>query len=327
MHPYLPNHFPVNPIFSSEEITHFPLLPKQEYLNQPFLKMFPSLPRISVSIHSPETTEEEDRVLLDISNQENWAMSTHNGIDPKYGKFEQYDVLEKVGKQNKGKIIICLNNPFVAYLHSLPINYLKGMNVVIMNPGVTQEVIDGNNQALLENNKQATLIHSPNDAFMSIKNQVLLRERGANPHFWEPVNSNNEVQEFKDFIKNKQIRGIVVNGGSSPAASEWIIKHLETIHELIISDPQSWCAMLCAPIYVLNSGPLLPTYEADVYSVPTKYVEYGTGYVGNNIAVFPHFRAKRRHFRSSTGLSSLKPFFHSKNKVVVDIPDNGVFIY
>jgi len=327
MHSTLSTLFPVNPIFSNEEIAQFDLLPKHVYLNQPFIKKFPNLPRISVSISAPETTAEEERLLLDINNQTNWVMSTHSGIDPKFGKLEQYDILEKVGSHNKGKIIICLNNPFVGYLHSLPDDYLKGTNVVIMNPGVTQEVIDGNNQALLEKNKDAKLIHSPNDAFMSVKNKILLSERGANPLFWEPEDPKNEVQEFKEFLYNKQIRGIVVNGGSSPAASEWIVKHLKTIHELICSDPQSWCAMLCAPIYVLNSGPLLPTYEADIYSIPKNYVEYGTGYVGKNIAVFPHFRSKRRHFRSSKGLSSLKPFFHSNNKVVVDIPDNGVFIY
>lgn len=307
-------------IFPKLETREFCLLTKKEYLTNPILSRYKYLPRISVSPKDPHKTAESERMLVDVSNQAQWRISKSQKYKTTRGT-ETFDILEKIGPRKFGKQIICLNYPFEAYLDSLPKGGLKDQKVLIINPGITEEVISQNNSILHEVYPDQDPIINHKDAIMSKKNQDLLLERGAIPFVWDHIHEGPApTSKLKAFLEQEKISGIILNGGSMPSTGTWLAKHWSTIVDFLFNSPLGWCAYLCAPIYILNPGPLLPSYEADIYKILDNSLQEGFGFFGPGVAVLPHFRSRNK-------LSALRHFYHSNNNIVIDIPDKGIFIY
>lgn len=307
-------------IFPKLETTEFCLLTKKEYLANPILSRYKYLPRISVSLKEPQKTTESERMLVDVSDQARWKISKSQKYKTTRGT-ETFDILEKIGPRKFGKQILCLNYPFEAYLDSLPKGELRNQKVLIINPGITEEVISQNNNILHEVYPDQAPITDQRDAIMSRKNQSLLLERGAVPFVWDHVHEENtSTSKLRTFLEQEKISGIILNGGSMPSTGIWLAKHWSTVEDFLFNNPLGWCAHLCAPIYILNPGPLRPSYEADSYKILDGCLQEGFGFFGPDVAVLPHFRSRNK-------LSSLRHFYHSNTKIVIDIPDKGIFIY
>lgn len=307
-------------IFTNEEIATAEKLTIQEYLSSTIHNKYRYLPRVSIRMgDKAETTTE--RQYLDLNDPNKWTISKSKGILTARGTIETYDILEKLNPIKRGKIVLSLNTPFIAYLDSLPAGKLQNLNVLIVNAGITQEVIDENNQIIKNKGVIENLITNPDDALMSVKNKSLLEERGANVLYWDfKNNGKNPPRKFELFLVDKNIGGIIINGGSIPATAPWIYENLAVLQQYLYQNPDSWCAMLCAPIYVLNSGPLLPVYQADIYKIPKQHIRTGMGFFGSDTGV-------QAHFKSRKSLGGLGQFYRENNPILVEIPDKGIFIY
>lgn len=259
-------------------------------------------------------------VNVKATNSERLMIDPHLSQSLRVEQAGDYGILiKKTPYGTNGKLFLSTGHgPLEAYFsaHEDQIaQRIEGKNILLLTPGVTQDVIDTKNKQFAEKDPTYGSISTVVDVPF-VREIIKFIERYKGNLLIESAQ-----EKSLQTSKQRQIDGIILTGGSLGHVAEFIrgTDFFAIMDSFLKESPNRWVSLQGAPLLCMGTNDLRVFWELDKYKPPSPAEEYGIGYTPNCVFI-PH---SDEYQGISEAINGYEIF---TKKTIIGIPFKGMLV-